>query len=186
MRLFATSKMRLFADDCLLYRPVTSPADCDQLQQDLDLLDQWSSKWQMKFNVDKCHILRFSLRRNNLIRDYHLGGEKLSTVNEYLYLGLTLASNLSWQSHITNTTKKANRILGLLRRNLRGCPQKLRQQAYISLVRPHLEYTSTVWNPHTKKAIDQIEMIQRRAARFALSRYHRRDIHATRTQVGHS
>ena len=119
--------------------------------------------------------MHFSLRRNNIHKEYNLGGSQLTTVAESPYLGLTLSSNLSWQTHITNATRKANQILGLLRRNLRGCPQKLRQQAYFSLVRPHVEYSSVIWNPYSKKDINRVEMIQRRAARFVLKRYHHRD-----------
>ena len=39
-------------------------------------------------------------------------------------------------------------MLGLIKINLKHCHPRLKQQAYITLVRPHLEYCSTVWNPH--------------------------------------
>ena len=55
------------------------------------------------------------------------------------------------------------------------CSQRTRQQAYLSLVRPHVEYCSPVWNPWTNKDISRIEAIQRRAARFVLQKYHRTD-----------
>ncbi|XP_033646487.1 uncharacterized protein LOC117305719 [Asterias rubens] len=129
----------------------------------------------MKFNKDKCHTMRFTLLRKTINTEYNLGGSALTTVSEHPYLGLTLTSNLSWQSHIDIITAKANRMLGLIRRNLRGCSRKLRQQAYLSLVRPHLEYCSTVWNPHTKKNITKIEKNQRQAARFIFNNYHSRD-----------
>lgn len=38
--------------------------------------------------------------------------------------------------------------------------------AYQTLVRPQLEYGSEVWSPYTKTLIDQIENVQRRAARW--------------------
>ena len=62
-------------------------------------------------------------------------------------------------------------MLGLISRNLRRSSQKIRQQAYISLVRPHIEYCATVWNPSTKKNTVKIEDVQRRAARFVLQEY---------------
>jgi hypothetical protein len=94
-------------------------------------------------------------------------------VPEYPYLGLTLTSNMSWQSHIDNISAKANRMLGLIRRNLRGCSRFLRQKAYTTLVRPHLEYCSSIWNPHTKKNINKLESTQRQAARFVFNTYSR-------------
>ena len=51
------SSVRLFADDCVLYRNIKSPIDCQILQDDLNSLSQWETDWQMKFNVAKCHSI---------------------------------------------------------------------------------------------------------------------------------
>jgi hypothetical protein len=48
----------------------------------------------------------------------------------------------------------------------------VRSQAYLSLFRPKLEYACSVWNPHTVEHCNTIEMVQRRAARYACNRYH--------------
>ena len=170
-----SSHLRLFADDCLMYRTISNASDSTKLQEDLDRLHQWSQTWQMQFNTDKCYIMHFTLRRNITFADYNLGGRTLSTVTDYPYLGLSFSNNLSWQKHISNITSRANRMLGLVRRNLRKCSTRIRQQAFVSLVRPHLEYCCPVWNPHTNKDITRIEAIQRRAARFVLQQYHRTD-----------
>ena len=45
------SSVRLFADDCVLYRNIESPMDCQILQDDMNSLAQWETDWQMKFNV---------------------------------------------------------------------------------------------------------------------------------------
>ena len=117
-----TSKKRLFADDCLIYRSISNITDSTELQKDLDRLHQWSVSWQMQFNVDKCHLMRFTRRRNITDTQYQLGGSQLSSVTEYSYLGLTFSNDMSWQKHIDKVTSKANRMLGLLRRNLRIPP----------------------------------------------------------------
>ena len=70
-------------------------------------------------------------------------------------------------------TKKANSKLSFLRRNLKGCPEKLKQTAYFSLIRSFMEYGATVWDPYQKYNSDKIERVQRRAARFVKSRYSR-------------
>jgi hypothetical protein len=64
--------------------------------------------------------------------------------------------------------------LGFLRRNLRGCPQDMKTQAYTTLVRPVLEYASTVWDPYTLQQIYALERI-RQAARFVTGDYSSRD-----------
>ena len=52
--LSVTSKARLFADDCLLYRTRTSQQDHIALQKDLSELERWANKWGMRFNAKKC------------------------------------------------------------------------------------------------------------------------------------
>jgi hypothetical protein len=47
------SNVRLFADDCLLYRKIRSNQDTIRLQQDLDNLEVWAKSWGMKFNPTK-------------------------------------------------------------------------------------------------------------------------------------
>ena len=52
------SSVRLFADDCVLYRNIESPTDCQILQDNMNRLAQWEADWQVKFNVAKCHSMR--------------------------------------------------------------------------------------------------------------------------------
>ena len=51
------------------------------------------------------------------------------------YLGVTLSNDLEWAKHIATMTNKANSKHSFLRRNLKGCPEKLKQTAYFSLIR---------------------------------------------------
>ena len=53
-----SSSLRLFADDCIIYRIIKSEQDHLQLQQDLHTVYEWSQKWQMRFNISKCVALR--------------------------------------------------------------------------------------------------------------------------------
>ena len=69
-------------------------------------------------------------------------------------------------THISNICNKANRTLGFLRRTLFSCPQNVKEAAYKGMVRPILEYASSVWDPHPDKLRKELEKVQNRAARF--------------------
>ena len=73
-------------------------------------------------------------------------------------------SDLTWSEHIKNTTNKASRSLGFLHRNLHIKSLKIKEQAYKSLVRPQLQYATTVWDPYHKNQIDKIEKVQKKSS----------------------
>lgn len=81
--------------------------------------------------------------------------------------------DLSWNKHCDTITSKANSTLGLLKRILGECTSEVKSRAYTCLIRPQLEYSSSVWNPYTKRNINKIEMVQHRAARFVENEYSR-------------
>ena len=165
------SRTRLFADDCVLYREINSTDDCDILQQDLVHLEEWERKWGMDFHPDKCSILRVHRKKDPLLHNYSLKGHILTSEQHTMYLGVIISQDLTWTAHINSTVKKANSVLGFLRRNLRVSNEHTKEAAYKTLVRPHLEYCCTIWNPHTKELKHRVEMVQRRAARFTTRRY---------------
>ena len=53
-----------------------------------------------------------------------------------------------------------------------NCSKEIKSRAYLTLVRPILEYASPVWDPHLVKVRDQIEKVQQAAARWVSSDYH--------------
>ena len=57
-------------------------------------------------------------------------------------------------------TNKANSKLSFLRRNLKGCPEKLKQTAYFSWIRSFIEYGATVWDSYQKYNSDKVERVQ--------------------------
>ena len=132
----------------------------------------WEQKWGMLFHPDKCNSMQVTRSRNPLT--FSLKGQGLEAVNTAKYLGVDLSNNLSWNNHIDRTAKKANSMLGFLRRNIciNNRNTKAAAAAYKELVRPNLEYCASVWSPYTATGKQNIEMVQRRAARYATNRYH--------------
>jgi len=115
-------------------------------------------------------LLMHAASRSPFTYLYSLCGQVLSSVPEARYLGIMVTDELSWSSNVQSIYSKANSTLGFLRRNMRRCPAKLKESAYISLVRSTLEYATSVWDPHLAKDI-KLENIQRRSARFVKGDY---------------
>ena len=126
----------------------------------------------MLFHPDKFNSMQVTMSRNPLTFKYSLKDQDLEAVNSAKYLRVDLSNSLSWNSHIDRTAKKANSMLEILQRNLRINNSDTKTAAYKTLVRPNLEYCASVWSPYTAKGKQKIEMVQRRAARYATNRYH--------------
>ena len=124
------------------------------------------------FHPERCTRLPVTRNRKVLDFDYELHKQTLDTVTSAKYLGITVQQEINWDNHTDDITAKASRTLGFLRQNLKISSIELREKVYLVFVRPLLEYASSVWDPYTKRNIDKIEAIQRRAARFVLNCYH--------------
>ena len=143
------SDARLFADDCLLYRHVSSCEDTVLLQKDLSALERWEEIWQMKFHPKKCPVIRIGINRRRIINtSYQPHGYTLEVVGSSTYLGVTISVDLTWRKYVEDTVIKANKTLSFVWRNISECTSRAKPVAYTTLIRPRLEYFSTVWDPH--------------------------------------
>ena len=165
------SQVRLFADDTAVYLTVQGQADSKKLQNDLDILQEWEREWDMEFNPSKCQVVHITRSRRPINTSYSMHGQVLDSVNSARYLGVDITSDLNFTQHINRTTANASKSLGYLKRNILTKHSGIREAAYKTIVRPQVEYASTVWSPHTKKDIHKIEMVQRRAIRWTQNSY---------------
>ena len=69
-----SSRVKLFADDSMLYRHIESSADHDKLQQDLLQLEEWAAMWQMNFAPSKCYIMSITLKGRTIRKRMGWGG----------------------------------------------------------------------------------------------------------------
>jgi len=103
------SEIRLFADDCILYRQICNSCDSASLQSDINKLHEWSHKWQMSFSVSKCCKLSIHRKRTPPALNYTLGNTLLNVVNSHSYLGVTVSSYLRWHEHVNSVSAKATK-----------------------------------------------------------------------------
>merc|ERR1711867_265956 len=128
----------LFADDTKLGGVIESCLGTKKLQSDFDKLLEWSEKWQIKFNADKCKVIRFGKFQRD--SNYVMNGQELDWVMEEKDLGVIVDNTLKSSKHCQMVVNKANRMLGMIRRNTSCKTNPVILPLYRALVRPHLEY----------------------------------------------
>ena len=169
-----SSLISLFADDTKVYTHLLDNGQgqlTSNLQEDLNNLQKWAEKMQMRFHPDKCKSMH--LGKNNPKRTYTIQTADGNTHNikdttEEKDLGVTIDDELTFSKHIQTQINKANAILGSLRHSFKYIDEASFTTLYKSLIRPHLEYATVIWAPHTKRLKDAIEQVQRRATRLVL------------------
>ena len=158
------SKISKFADDTKLCREINKWEDAEILRNDLQRLYQWSLDWQMLFNTDKCSVLHMGKKNEKF--QYELGGMSIRDSEEERDLGVIVHNSAKPSRQCSEAAKKANKVLGMIKRTIVSREKQIILELYKTLVRPHLEYCVQAWNPYLKQDIDKLERIQRRATKM--------------------
>ena len=145
------SEMRLFVDDCVCYREIKDKKDILELHRDINRLGNLARKWCMRLQFVKCNMMQLTRKLTNKIKtSYSLEGTGFENVENIKYLCVAITYDLKLNTHISNFSTKTNRTL-VFRRTLFSCPQNVNEAAYKSMVRPILDYGSSICDPHTDK-----------------------------------
>ena len=166
------STIRLYADDCTLYRPISTENDCAVLQADLNSLYAWSNRWKLSFNVRKCKVMNLSKKLQSEMIDYYIGDDKLPNTYSEKYLGVIINNKLNWSEQCHEVYSKCNRMMGLIKRNFRNCPENVLKRLYISLIRSRLDYRCIVWDPYRVSHSSILDNFQKRYVRFTCKDCH--------------
>jgi hypothetical protein len=136
--------VRLFADDCALYRTIKDNDDAISLQNDLDELRKWEKEWMMEFHPEKCQILHFTNKTKIINILYTIHGHVLEVTDTTKYLRINLQKNMKWNNHINGVTRKVNSTIAFLRMNLHQCPPENQS----SLLQDSSKTGLRVWKYH--------------------------------------
>lgn len=158
------SKISKFADDTKICRKIECESDANKLREDLAKVYQWSLDWQMMFNLDKCSVMHMGKKNQEF--QYIMGGVVLRSSEEEKDLGVIVHNSGKPSRQCMEAAKRANKILGIIKRTIISRNQDILLRLYKTLVRPHLEYCIQAWNPTLKKDIAIMEKIQRRATKL--------------------
>jgi hypothetical protein len=164
---FMSWTIKLFADDCIIYRKITKKEDIEILQKDLDRLGEWAVVNVMRINSSKSKAVRFTRARSKDPLNYSLMDTLIPEASSCKYLWIILRSDLSWADQVNYTVKKAWKALHFTMRIIKKRNSNTKSLAYMSLVRPILEYGAVCWDPYREGQISAIDRVQKSAAKFA-------------------
>ena len=103
-------KLYLFADDAKMYCHIRDTDDIDSLQTSINKFVDWTEKWQVKLNTDKCKVLSIYHRRytnRGVEPHYVMNNISLEEVAEIKDLGVYYDSLLLFDKHISEKVKKS-------------------------------------------------------------------------------
>ena len=158
------AKISKFADDTKLGANVCKPESVVSLQEDLRRIGEWSDKWQMPFNNSKCKVMHVGYR--NPRSQYSLQGTVLESTETEKDLGVVISSDLKFSKQCIEAEKKAQRLLGYVKRQFRYRNREIVLTLFNSLIRPLLEYAVQFWSPSLRKDMARLERVQRRATKL--------------------
>eukprot|EP00914_Ancora_sagittata_P011407 GHVO01022187.1.p1 GENE.GHVO01022187.1~~GHVO01022187.1.p1 ORF type:complete len:298 (+),score=6.32 GHVO01022187.1:29-895(+) len=155
----------MYADDTKVFRTIKGTADTQMLQKDLDKIFHWTEDWLLRLHPGKCKTLHIGTKSPP--QTYTITNDKipLQQATHEKDLGIITDNKITFQLHIDSQVKKANRIMGIIRRRFSHLTPQNFSLLFKSLVRPHLDYATSVWSPHLARDITAIEKAQRRATK---------------------
>ena len=131
-----------------------------ELQRDLEVVHQWSVKWDLPLNLSKCRVLTAG------DNTYVLSGLPLVRASEIKDLGVIMTDDFKPTAQCQRAANKARGELFRLRSTITCRKPEVFVPIYKAIVRPHLEYCVQAWAPYYRRDIACLEQVQRLATRM--------------------
>ena len=169
-----TACTKMFADDTNITISGSSLADLEQ-KTNLELLNLhcWLTANKLSLKVAKTEFVVIGSRQKILAESHKeikikLEDQVISKVDHAKSLGLIIDNQLSWSNHVNDLCKKVTSAIGALRRIRALISQSTAVLIYNSLIQPHFDYCSLVWDGLSDQLSDKLQKLQNRAATVIL------------------
>ena len=152
--------IKLFADDIKIYMEFLRPLMLTFSRVALIVLLIGPAKWQLKLASAKCQFFRVGLRKCSPVK-YSLNGSDIPGTTATIDLDVKMNSSLLFSDHIDYIVSKAKLRASQILRCFVSKDAGILTRAFVTYVRPLLEYCSPVWSPCSITAINKLESVQR-------------------------
>ena len=152
-----------FADDTRVGCKIQSPEDEQKLQQDLNRIYGYADTNNMKFNDTKFELLRYRKPGEDIPPSNYIAsdGNVISEKTSVRDLGVSMGNDGRFRDHINLIRDKASVVASWILRTFKSRQKKVMLTLWRSLVQPHLDYCSQLWNPALLGDIALLEQVQR-------------------------
>ena len=169
------TNVSMYADDTsLCYQSHDMTRLNEAINSDLAKLDKWLQGNKLSLNVAKTHSLSISSKQkhNSILKGQNenlilkIRDNELEVVKKTKYLGLQIDCSLDWKEQIKAVSAKVSRAIGFLKHAKSFLPKETFQTLYTGIVEPHFRYCCSVWGCAGSSEINQLQKLQKRAARI--------------------
>jgi hypothetical protein len=145
----------MYADDMIILSESSTG-----LQNALDKLHNYCSKWKLVVNIDKSNIMIFNKGGFNINKyKFNYGNVNLKITNEYCYLGIVFVPSGSFSKAMLRLQEKATKAYFKIRHNLSSSSYNCSIKLFTSLIQPILSYGSEVWAPYLLKTLNNTNFL---------------------------
>ena len=145
----------------------------EAINSDLTKLDTWLQGNKLSLNVAKNHSTLISskqkhssLKGQGMHLKLKIRDNELDVVKKIKYLGLQIDCSLDWNEQIKTVSAKVSRAVGFLKHAKSFLLKETLQTLYTGIVEPHFRYCCSVWGCAGSSEINQLQKLQKRAARI--------------------
>lgn len=108
--------LSLYADDVAIYTTATTITLIQiRLQNYLNTIVEWSSRWKFTLSHSKCFSVIFTRRRSPTQLLLELDGAPLQNAGQFKFLGMIFQKDLSWSAHLKEMEVKLQKLHNLFR-----------------------------------------------------------------------
>ena len=172
----ATSKFNviMYADDTTLVSTLENFGTLnniavieDEINKEITKISHWLHSNKLLLNTAKSKFMVFFKHPKTIPKlKLTINDNSIEQVTEFNFLGITIDQNVTWSAHITKTSIKIARVIGILHKLKHSFPLRILRLIYNSLIHPHLIYSLYLWGFNPKR----LTILQKRAVRILARR----------------